>query len=144
MQVVASDIGATVLGITESNVRQYLLELMYAVVAGQLPAAKFAVGLKASGVKMEAQSPDVLVQLLWYALLDDTCLPVSTLGSAPNHHTGIVPSLLHASSQTYGTHLHRRDISCRSLAWTACNSITALPCLQGGMDASDLQRDGHC
>ena len=67
VQVVASDIGATVLGITEANVRQYLLELMYAVVAGQLPAAKFAVGLRASGVKMEAQSPDVLVQLLWYA-----------------------------------------------------------------------------
>jgi len=98
VQVVASDIGATVLGITESNVRQYLLELMYAVVAGQLPAAKFAVGLKASGVKMEAQSPDVLVQLLWYALLDNTCLSVSPSGSEPNHHTGIVPSLLHASS----------------------------------------------
>ena len=64
-QVVASDIGATVLGIDESNVREYLLELMYAVVAGQLPASKFIVGLKASGVSMEAQSPAVLVQLLW-------------------------------------------------------------------------------
>ena len=64
-QVVASDIGATVLGIDGSNVREYLLELMYAVVAGQLPASKFIVGLKASGVSMEAQSPAVLVQLLW-------------------------------------------------------------------------------
>jgi hypothetical protein len=66
-QVVASDIGATVLGISESNVRQYLLELMYAVVAGQLPAPKFIVGLKASGVSMEAQTPNMLVQLLWCA-----------------------------------------------------------------------------
>ena len=67
LQVVASDIGATVLDITESNVRQYLLELMYAVVAGQLPASKFIVGLKASGVSMEAQTPNMLVQLLWCA-----------------------------------------------------------------------------
>ena len=67
LQVVASDIGATVLSITESNVRQYLLELMYAVVAGQLPASKFIVGLKASGVSMEAQTPNMLVQLLWCA-----------------------------------------------------------------------------
>ncbi len=67
MQVVASDIGATVLGVSEANFRQFLLELMYAVIAGQLPPAKFAVGLRASGVKLEAQLPDVLVQLLWYA-----------------------------------------------------------------------------
>lgn len=77
------------LGVTEANVRQYMLELMYAVVAGQLPAAKFAVGLRASGVKLEAQSPDVLVQLLWYAASSSVDLYVCSL-----YGWGPVPSML--------------------------------------------------
>ena len=88
MQVVASDIGATVLGVSEANVRQYMLELMYAVVAGQLPPAKFAVGFRASGVKLEAQLPDVLVQLLWYAASGNVCSYISSLC---HHH--LVPCM---------------------------------------------------
>ena len=82
MQVVASDIGATVLGVSQGNVRQYMLELMYAVVAGQLPPAKFAVGLRASGVKLES-GPDVLVQLLWYVASGKVC---SEMCSLLSHH----------------------------------------------------------
>ena len=77
------------LGVTEANVRQYMLELMYAVVAGQLPAAKFAVGLRASGVKLEAQSPDVLVQLLWCAASGSINLCVFSL-----YDWGFVSSML--------------------------------------------------
>ena len=66
-QVVASEMGATVTGVNEGNLRQYLLELMLAVVGGALAPPKFAVGLRACGVPPGEGTPLMLTDLLWCA-----------------------------------------------------------------------------
>lgn len=67
MQIVASEIGATVTGIDAENQRQYLLELLLAAASGMLQTSKFVVGLKASGVPVEDSTPTMLAELLWCA-----------------------------------------------------------------------------
>lgn len=67
VQVVASEAGATVTGVNEDNLRQYLLELMLAVVGGTLAPPKFAVGLRACGVPPGEGTPLLLTDLLWCA-----------------------------------------------------------------------------
>lgn len=65
MQIVASDIGATVTGINAENQRQYLLELLLGAASGALQTSKFVVGLKASGVPVDNSTPIMLAELLW-------------------------------------------------------------------------------
>jgi hypothetical protein len=67
VQIVASDIGATVTGIDAQNHRQYLLELLLAVAQGALHPGKFAVGLRACGIPVEEGTPAMLAELLWCA-----------------------------------------------------------------------------
>jgi hypothetical protein len=67
-QVVASDTGATVTGISSENLRQYLLELMHACVADEMAPAKFGVGLAACGVPANEGTPVLLTELLWCGL----------------------------------------------------------------------------
>ena len=140
VQVVASDIGATVLGVNEANVRQYMLELMYAVVAGQLPAPKFAVGLKASGVKLEAQAPDVLVQLLWCAASgnNSACMCAACAFSGYIAYLTMITNCLHRRAGRTQDGLQR----CISTALTGV--IWEVACLQGHMDTPDLQADRYC
>ncbi|BDA48856.1 THO complex subunit 2 [Coccomyxa sp. Obi] len=64
-KVLASEIGATVTGIDSANFRQYLLELAHAVAAGQLLPAKYAVGMKASGIPVGDGTPLLLAEVLW-------------------------------------------------------------------------------
>lgn len=64
-QVLASEIGATVTGINAANFRQYLLELAHAVAAGKLLPAKYAVGMKASGIPVDEETPLLLAEILW-------------------------------------------------------------------------------
>ena len=54
-------------GVNEGNLRQYLLELMLAVVGGALAPPKFAVGLRACGVPPGEGTPLLLTDLLWCA-----------------------------------------------------------------------------
>ena len=56
-------------GIDAANFRQYLLELAHAVAAGQLLPAKYAVGMKASGIPLGDGTPLLLAEVLWYVFL---------------------------------------------------------------------------
>ncbi|KAK9917111.1 hypothetical protein WJX75_001006 [Coccomyxa subellipsoidea] len=69
-KVLASEIGATVTGINAANFRQYLLELAHAVAAGKLLPAKYAVGMKASGIPVDEETPLLLAEILWVAWVE--------------------------------------------------------------------------
>ena len=49
-QVVASDVGATITGVTADNQVQFLLELAWAVAKGDLEPPKFPVAVRAAAV----------------------------------------------------------------------------------------------
>ena len=53
--------GATVPGVTVEKQPQYLLELCWAVAKGQLPADKFAVGVRAAGLQVPGEEVSALV-----------------------------------------------------------------------------------
>ena len=80
------DTGATVTGIDEANLRQYLLELMHACVGGELQPDKFAVGLRACGVPTDDKTPVLLTELLWCGMQHHCTASgcVSTM-SCPQH-----------------------------------------------------------
>ena len=63
MQVVHSDIGATIPGIAPEQRAQLAFELSSVVLSGELPPDKFAVGLRAAGVD-ESESQH-LADLVW-------------------------------------------------------------------------------
>ena len=65
-QVVASDVGATVTGISEENMLQYLYELCWAAAKGSLQVDKLAVGIKAAGVAGDADALALqLAETMW-------------------------------------------------------------------------------
>ena len=63
IQVVHSDIGATIPGIAAEQRPQFAFELSAAVLSGDLPPDKFAVGLKAAGV--DENESQHLADLVW-------------------------------------------------------------------------------
>ena len=53
-QVVASDVGATIPGVTAANARGFLLALAAAVLNGTLQVGRFAVAVRAAGLADDA------------------------------------------------------------------------------------------
>lgn len=50
MQVVASDVGATIVGVSQDNQAEFLVDLALAVSRGELEAQKFPVAVKAAAI----------------------------------------------------------------------------------------------
>lgn len=63
MQLVGSEVGATLPGITDENLLSYLMDLTLAVSFGSLQVKKFPEGVKAADISLEsvdANFPEVL------------------------------------------------------------------------------------
>lgn len=65
MQVVESDVGPTIPGVSQANMSQFLLELVRAVAAGALHPGKFAVAVKAAGVEASDEVAALIADVLW-------------------------------------------------------------------------------
>ena len=66
LQIVASDVGATITGVDESNTHQFLYELCWTAARGQLQPNKFVVAVRAAGIAADTQTLDAwLVDILW-------------------------------------------------------------------------------
>ena len=64
----ASDVGATITGVTEANMHQFLYELGWAVAKGQLKPDKYGEAVKASGLDTGSSGFDsTLVSTIWCA-----------------------------------------------------------------------------
>lgn len=65
VQIVESDVGATIMGVTADNTLDFLLELVWSVARGGLQPGKFAVAVKAAAVQGDLSH--TLADALWYA-----------------------------------------------------------------------------
>ncbi len=66
MQIVASDVGATIVGVDAANLPEFLLEVVWAAAKGQLQVAKFATAVGAVGLgDIKEQLEELLPELLW-------------------------------------------------------------------------------
>ncbi len=67
-QIVASDVGATLVGVDAADLLDFSYELVWMVAKGELHADKFAVAVKAAGLGEDTASlSDCLAEVLWYA-----------------------------------------------------------------------------
>lgn len=65
-QIVASDVGATLVGVDAADYLAFSYELVWAVAKGELQADKFAVAVKAAGLGVDTASlRDSLAEVLW-------------------------------------------------------------------------------
>ena len=65
LQVVESDVGPTIPGVSMDNLHQFALELIRAVAEGTLQPAKFTVAVKAAGVEASDEVAAVIADVLW-------------------------------------------------------------------------------
>jgi hypothetical protein len=65
LQVVESDVGATIPGVSQPNLRQYALELVRAVADGALHPDKFGVAIKAAGLEASDALAATVADALW-------------------------------------------------------------------------------
>ena len=65
LQVVDSDVGPTIPGISPANLPQFLLDLVRAVAAGALQPGKLAVAVTAAGVEASDEVAAVIADVLW-------------------------------------------------------------------------------
>lgn len=66
MQIVASDVGATIVGLDSGNLLQFLLEVVWGAAKGQLQADKVATAVKSVGLGEELkQLEELLPEVLW-------------------------------------------------------------------------------
>ncbi|KAK3270167.1 THO complex subunit 2 [Cymbomonas tetramitiformis] len=64
-KIVASEAGPTISGINATNVKQYLMELCWAVAKASLLPEKFVIAVKAA-VKVDAELHSLLADVIWY------------------------------------------------------------------------------
>lgn len=64
-QIVQSDVGATIPGVTPANQRQFLLELARAVAGGALGPDKLPTGVASAGLQAGDALAEQLADILW-------------------------------------------------------------------------------
>ena len=66
VQIVASDVGATIVGVDAGKLPEFLLEVVWAAAKGQLQVDKFATAVRAVGLgDINEQLEELLPELLW-------------------------------------------------------------------------------
>lgn len=70
LQVMPSDVGATIPGVTQDNVRQFIFELVRASASGQLNTEKFPIAVQASGIEFNDTLSLVIADALWYVWVE--------------------------------------------------------------------------